>query len=351
MLTHLTQLKMLTLNRYTLDPITIDVLNTIHTESPQLESLMLKARFKDQKKNTLISAPPAALKSLSCYIYSPESLWFSLIQSHYSQVSVLSLYILYEELHMERRTYDILSEIFGGVLQSPAPQDHSLDYIEPLTHLYKHSPIPRIDILFQSFYSITQLEQLLSRLLQQRGTTFSLEFTYYDSYDSYEEAMSERNLYISTTKSDTLQHHAVQYHSPIPPQQDEMQIFHHMPVTSHITELILTRKVMSDDDRPKVHLDELLYEFPRLQKLAVGSDLESGVAYSVSSLDFTKRRHMRLEQLTFTFARIHPSVFAFVFKYCRQLQEINIVDCEMDEETTLALDYFCMKQGIRLYFR
>lgn len=353
MLSQLTQLKELTLNKYTLDPINTDILNTIHRESPQLEHLMLKTRI-DRRKTTLTTLPPDTLKSLACYIYSPDSPWFSLIQSYYSHISVLSLYILETD---QERAYDTLFAMFHNLgldhqLEDNNSSSSSLDYFKPLIDLYTHSSIPRIDVLFQKFIKMPQLEQLFKSLVQS-STTFSIGFTYYDSDDveefSHLQNMTERNLFISTTKLNDKQHHTVQYHSPIPPEQDEMLIFHHLPGTHLVTELTLTRKMVSEYQRSKVFLDELLYEFPRLQKMAVGCDREScGLAYSISNLDFTKRQHLCLEELTFTCVRIYPLVLTFIIENCPRLTHLNMIECDMDEVAVMALDYFCLQQHIKL---
>ncbi|KAI9468908.1 MAG: hypothetical protein EXX96DRAFT_623823 [Benjaminiella poitrasii] len=121
-----------------------DLLDRLHQSAPQLQDLCCKIDIRQPPAHidysNKVSAAvwikqPHFFKSLQCYLYDTNSIWFSLIRAHYYAISTLTLNI----------TPRFTSDSVDLSLTS------ATDYIRQVFDLTRYTSIPCVNVIFEGY--------------------------------------------------------------------------------------------------------------------------------------------------------------------------------------------------------
>ncbi|KAI8359973.1 hypothetical protein BD560DRAFT_405081 [Blakeslea trispora] len=340
----------------------IELLDEIHAAVPQLKHLDLQTQMLDTEILRQLQKPVCyPLVSLQCNIYKPDSVWFTLIKSRYTHLKSLSIHVL-------RKFID----------DFPSAEE-AMECIEPIFDLIKHSSIQQINIHIRHPYDHPFIENYTlglvhaySVLSSQSIPSISICFRYFD----WTESISSESSYItreipevldsSTTVHKKTTYHTISFEFGIGEDYDfdEMNVLSTWlakPINFLVTHLKLERQIREIDYVGKVRplfLDTVLTHFPQLISLTFSRriKLKKGIKDAdtafLTLLDRKdKTRHDHIRYLYIEDVKIDSYIYRYLFKYCPHIVRIELVNCFLDEETVLALEYYCLSNDVTLILK
>ncbi|KAI7866481.1 uncharacterized protein EV154DRAFT_488545 [Mucor mucedo] len=300
------------------------------------------------------------LKTLTCAIDDPNSNWFPILKALYKNIICVSIYLIVDK----HNTGDKLLRMIGAVL----------DMIHDTNIQQVKTFFPNIDDFALAVESAIMDTVYDYTIWDKSGTlsTINLDIRYFDhsgfvfSHNSFESVFSRQNVQehvfkLATSRPDDSNcNYEVDFLVDIIKPPINLQL-KKLSVTI-ATSLYHTRLPEIKDTR-LFYLDTTLDHFPYLDSFTLIVDVKEVNPNSKSKIwtdrvncteltisNFRLRKpHSFIHFLTIQSAKINRSVYHYLFKFCRYLWKLHLVDCHFsDDETVIALEYLCLQNHVEL---
>ncbi|KAK4513644.1 uncharacterized protein ATC70_005648 [Mucor velutinosus] len=348
--------------------LTTDALKSIHVCAPLLRELSLMVCMEN------ISDPPPPLslvdrhmnhvQELKCLIHHPDSAWFPIIKATYYDIDKLTM---------------IISNVTPRHAGYTARQHTKFEIVRSLIDLIKSTSIRELEMDFKFVDDISFLQAATATLLYDQcndlGTAMPVSvkasFVVPGDFDCHHQFLAK------LTRSETHEqqkraHHQLEYR--FIRESDEEDDEHNVseldllaytiisPINKLVTELSLDIGIGGDflwssviTKKRCVCFDQVLSYFTHLESLTLSSHLyefcgdcmQSDVKVTVSS-PVKNAKHKSLIALTVKNISIDKCVYQYLFKNCVQLSTLRLIDCQIDDETTLILECLSLESDVLL---
>ncbi|GAN03645.1 hypothetical protein MAM1_0045c03100 [Mucor ambiguus] len=344
--------------------LTADGVRSIHGCAPLLQELSLMVCMEN------ISDPPPVLplidrrmnhvQTLKCLIHHPDSAWFPIIKSTYYDIDRLTMII--SNRTPRHTVYTVRHHTKFEIVRS-------------LMDLIKNTTIRELEMDFKFVDDISFLQAATATLL-------------YDQCNNLEITMpvSVKASFVVPGNLDCHHQFLAKLTTPDVP-KEENRVYHYLeyrfirvsdefndednvseidllaytiirPINKLVTELSLDIGVGSDFlwfKKRCVCFDQVLSYFVNLESLTLSSNLydfcggciQSLTQFSVS-VPVKNTKHQYLTALTVENMLIDKCVYQYLFKNCTQLSTLRLIDCQIDDETTLILECLSLESDVLL---
>lgn len=355
--------------------LTTTELQRIHLAAPRAR--ILKTMFRvphfthHQLSISKYTNNNSLLDYLHCHIDHPNSGWFSIIPNMYYNVHTLLLQLID---HNSRRMgeEDILS----------------VASFESAVNMIKHIDVQQLEIMLKSHDLKNHVEDMILSLvyeynLMEPAIISTVSFVLEYSDEQYLGGNGNRfhkqwSLKSTSTRSFSKSRHGIQkyVHHEFTMnfdisekldcnEMDALKGFITDPINLSVTMLTMTREINHSSLARKmpylIYFDSLLDHFQNLEFLSLGcivghsqfrAIMEHQTKYmqlSVSSMAMANRNiYSSFRSLTVRSVKINRSLYQYLFKKCPNISTLKIINCKLDEETTLVLEYLCLQHNVLL---
>ncbi|OBZ80707.1 hypothetical protein A0J61_11245 [Choanephora cucurbitarum] len=254
-----------------------------------------------------------------------------------------------------------------------------MECLDSIFDLVKHTSIQHLNVHVRHPYDHSFIENYTLGLLyafsvldSQSIPSLSIYFRYFDWTDY---TLTESNYLIreipealdsSSTVYKATSHHTLSFEFGIGEEYDfnEMNVLSTWltkPINFLVTHLTLERQIRDTNYAGKacpLFLDSVLAHFPQLISLTYSREikLRKGIDNADLALltlldrhDNTKHEHIRY--LHIKNVKIDRYVYRHLFRQCPHIVKIELVNCDLDEETVLALEYYCLSNDVTLILK
>lgn len=354
--------------------LTTNELQRLHLAAPQAKKLITMFYVPPSTHQTFSLTEchhaSSLLDHLQCRIDHPDSGWFPIIQNMYYNVHTLFLQLV-DQYNYAR-----------------GDESQSVLIFESAVNLIKHIRVQHLEISLRSHDLKNYVEDMIMSLMYEYTlidptihSTVSLELDYFDKQycyggngDRYHKqklfkSLSTRSVSNGRHGIQNYVHHAFTINFDIPEELDYNEMnaikgFITHPIHLSVTRLAMTREITRQSLSRKtpyfIYLDLLLAYFQNLESFSLGCIIDSYhlrplehqtnyMQLSVSSMSTSdQNKYVSFRSLTVKSIKINRSLYQYLFKKCPNISILKIVDCKLDEETALVLEYLCLQHNVLL---
>lgn len=319
-----------------------------------VENLTLITKLIPPEDDLQRPLPPMRLKTFACAIDDPNSAWFSVFKSYYKDIDKLTVHCLTDKSSTE----DALLKMIGAILDTTHAT--RIQQIKASFHDIHDFRLTVESVIMDIIYDYT--------IWDRRGIPLIIEFDikYYDA----SVFVYPRNSFESTFSRSDKAHHRfkmIRSWSDDEKEKDEIGFLASLmnePIHLQLNQLTITRVTHCLGPTPVFHLDLLLHQFPQLEYFSFTASKRNNInkkrlgrpepmegAEMLISKDTVtaNRRFHPLQVLKMKSTKINRSVYHYLFKSCTRLRKLYLDNCYFkDDETVIAIEYFCLKHGVEL---
>lgn len=337
--------------------LTPDAVRLIHDCAPLVRELSLMVCMEN------ISDPPPALplvgrrinrvQELKCLVHHPDSAWFPIIKSTYYDIDRLTI---------------IISNITPRHAGYTARHHTKFEIVRSLIDLIKSTSIRELEMDFKFVEGISFLQAATATLLYDQCNNLAMampvsvraSFVVPGDFDCHHRFLAK--LTTPETPEEKRVHHQLEYRFIREFDEDsdehnvsELDLLAYTiikPINKLVAKLSLDIGIGGDflwsnviTKKRYVCFDQVLSYFVNLESLTLSSNMyefcggciQSDIKFTVSS-PVRNVKHESLTSLTVKDISIDKCVYQYLFRNCTQLSTLKLIDCQIDDETTLILE-------------
>lgn len=348
--------------------LTADTVRSIHRCAPLVQELSLMACMENINDSPpslpLVDKRMNHVQELKCLIHHPDSAWFPVIKSTYYDIDKLAM---------------VISDMPPQHVGYTARHYTKFEIVRSLIDLIKNTTIRELEMDFKFVDDISFLQAATATLLYDQCNDLTMtmpvsvkaSFVMPGDFDSHHQFFAKLTT-TETPEQEKRVRHQLRYRfiGELDEDNDEQDVSELdllaytliRPINKLVAELILDIGFGDNflwsyyvvTKKRCVCFDQVLSYFINLESLALSSSLFEfcgGVVKFTVSNTVKNIKHKSLKALTVKNAFIDKCVYQFLFKNCTQLSTLTLVDCRIDDETTLILECLSLESDVLLSIR